>query len=572
MKPLEQIHHKKRLAIMIFFCGIGCIIALRLFLLQIVQHDRFMTVGQKNFMRFKTIPAQRGNILDCHENPLVTNIPVTTLLWQGTGNAVLSEQQLQILDTISRILQITIPEKQVRLAEKFSKQMVLASRVALKDLPIIVEQCSDVPNIVLQTDYERYYPYDRLACHTLGYLSGAQEIMQGKTGLEKILEDLLKGEPGIILQQVNSFGTILNHMQVKEQLSGKDIVTTIDVSLQKIAEQCMSKQQAGVFLLMNPKNGAIVSLVSLPNFDPLVLSKKMSQETWQELQKNRPFVNRAFNASYPPASIFKLVTVATALEEKLFDTDIMFNCHGYTMFKGRKYHCNKHAGHGIITLKEGVAYSCNIPCYKIAQHISIDTLASYAFEFGLGNKTNVLFSEQSGLVPTNDWKKECKGERWWAGETLSACIGQSFLLVTPVQIACMMGSIFEGYLVTPRILKDQEIEKKPIAISKRTREFLQDCMKSVITTGTGRLMNRFLNITIFAKTGTAQTINLDAKQDDAGAHLEHASFVSYFYTEKSEPLVLVVLLEHVGGARVAVGVAKEFLGHYIKLLKEREKQ
>lgn len=572
MKQIELIHKKKHFTVVLFLCFVSTVIISRLMYLQIVHYERFSMSGERNFIRFKPIPAQRGNILDCSGIPLVTNTPVTTVIWQGTGNQYLTEQQKQILCKVAQILQIPISEKSVKLAERFSKQIVLAEHVLPGQLSLIAEQCSDLPNVVLETAFERFYPYGRSACHVLGYLSDVNMMMHGKTGLEKLFEDLLKGEPGVNLQCINSFGALLASKQIKGQSSGKDVVTTIDLSLQKIAEECMSTQKAGAFVLLNPKTGAIVSLVSLPNFDPIILSKKMSHESWQKFQDNKPFLNRVFNASYPPASIFKLVTVAAALEEKILDEDAMFKCQGYTLFKGRKYYCNRHYGHGIISLKEGLAYSCNIPCYKIALNMPIDVLADYAFEFGLGKKTDVLFPEQDGLVPNNAWKKATKGERWWTGETLSASIGQSFLLTTPIQLACMTGSIFEGYLVKPRILMNQEVSKTPISISRKTREFLQEGMKWVITTGTGRTMNKFLNITMFAKTGTAQTISRSVKNKEDRGHLEHASFVSYFYTEGSDPLVMVILLEHVGGARIAVAVAKEFIKKYTATLHQNDKK
>lgn len=572
MRQIQQIHKKKHFSIVWFFCTIISVILLRLLLLQVIQYERFSKIGERNFVRFKAIPAQRGNILDCNGSSLVTNTPITTVLWQGTGNQSLTEQQKQILHNVGQILQKPFCEKQIKLVERLSRQMVLAKYVAPELLSLLAEQCSDLPNVAFETAYERFYPHGSLACHILGYLSDVHMNIEGKTGLEKLFEDQLKGEPGVNQQYINSFGAMLESKQIKDQLCGQDVITTIDLPLQKIAEECMSNQQAGIFLLINPKTGSIPALVSRPNFEPSVLSKKMSPEIWKELQESRPFVNRAFNATYPPASIFKLVTVAAALEEKIITEDTVFNCRGYAMFKNRKYHCNRHCGHGVVTVKESLAYSCNIPCYKIAQKLSIDRLASYAFEFGLGNKTDVPFSEKSGLIPTNEWKKATKGERWWTGETLSACIGQSFLLVTPIQLACMVGAIFEGYLVKPRILMNQEIIKTPIGISRKTREFLQDCMKDVVDTGTGRLVNRFFNMTVFAKTGTAQTISLNSKNADNKGHLEHASFVSYFYAEKNDPLVLVVLLEHVGGARIAVGVARDFFKKYIKHLKDLEKE
>lgn len=569
MKYIEVNHSKKHYVIIFFICLFFSIICSRLVQLQVIQHQRFVSISEKNFLRFKTIPAPRGNILDCNGAPLATNQPVTRLIWQGTGNHSLQNKQKEILQKISSILDIDLPERAIRHAEKFSKTAVIAEKISSNELCFIAEQCSDIPNITFETSFERFYPYNTLACHILGYLGDAHIITQGKMGLEKLFEDVLKGEPGIYSQQINSFGTPLESKIVKTQLSGQDIVTTIDLPLQKIAEQAMKTQQKGTLILFNPQTGRIPALVSLPNFEPSILSQKLSHQQWQEIQKNKPFINKAFNASYPPASIFKLVTIAAALEEELETCDSEFTCKGYTKFKNRKYFCNKHSGHGPISLHECLAFSCNIPCYDIAKKIPIDTLASYAYKLGLGNKTDAIFTEKYGLIPTNEWKIANKGERWWQGETLSASIGQSFLLTTPIQIACMISAIFEGYLVKPRILNTQEITKTPLeGISNETLEFLKQCMKSVITTGTGKRINKFSSLTIFAKTGTAQTIGREKRQRSDSNHKEHAWFVSYFYTNESTPLVLVILLENVGGSRTAANVAKEFFTQYTKLIEK----
>ena len=211
-----------------------------------------------------------------------------------------------------------------------------------------------------------------------------------------------------------------------------------------------------------------------------------------------------------------------------------------------------------------LTHSCNIPCYEIAQKISIDTLADYAFRFGLGEKTNTIFPENPGIVPSNEWKKIVKGEPWWKGETLSAAIGQSFLLATPIQIACMIGSIFQGYLVKPRILTDDEIQTTPIAIKSSTREFLQESMKSVIQVGTGRNVGRLKNITLYAKTGTGQTKTRVSTSEDVQKDC-HAWCVIYFSYQNQPPLVLTILIEYAGGSAVSTAVAKKFLAQYMKL-------
>lgn len=563
MKQINTVHERKHWTLTLFLFSTLILIAGRLVQLQVIQYERFAHSGEKNFVRFKTIPAQRGNILDCHHNPIVTNKPITNVVWHGTGNQKITEQQIEIINKVNNILGTEITPKTVKHAERFSKSCTLAEKISHKDLCLLAEQCSDTQNITFETNYERFYPHKNLACHTIGYLSNAHMFMQGKMGLEKLFEDVLKGDPGVIKQHINSFGTLLEHKSIKDQSCGQDLITTLDLTLQKMAEQAMQPHNAGSFILINPRTGAINALVSRPRFDPTILSQKLSTEQWQKIQITKPFINRAFNASYPPASIFKLVTIAAALDEGLVDVDSIFDCKGHVIFKKEKFFCNRHSGHGLVSLKESLAYSCNVPCYEIAQRLPIDTLAHYAFELGLGNKTNSIFPEQYGIVPTNEWKIANKGERWWTGETLSASIGQSFLLTTPIQIACMIGGIFEGFLIKPRILVDQEITQTPVNISQGTREFLQDCMKQVITTGTGQRVNKFLNLTIFAKTGTAQTINRN-KRKKIDDHKHHASFVSYFYADDHDPLVLVILLEHAGGARMAANVAKEFFAGYAK--------
>ncbi|MFA5999124.1 MAG: penicillin-binding transpeptidase domain-containing protein [Candidatus Babeliales bacterium] len=553
------------------------IIALRLVHLQIIQYQRFATSGEKNFLRFKTVPAQRGNILDCHGVPLAMNQPVTQLIWKGTGCSPLTQQQATAVNKINEILGYEpIPLQKIKRAEKFSTEIVIAESITSQQLSLIAEQCSDVLNLTFKTRFERFYPYDTLASHILGYLGDMQAATSGKMGLEKICEETLRGDPGILRQSINSFGSLLDSEEIKQGSSGEDIKTSIDLDIQLMLEDCMSDQIEGSCIVLDPKTGLIKGLVSKPNFQPTIFSKKLSPEEWQEMQQQKIFLNRVFNASYPPASVFKLVTIATALEEKLITTQSTFVCNGFHTFKDRKYYCHKHTGHGKISAEECLSYSCNIPFYEMAKHMHIDTLASYAFEFGLGSKTNVPFSEQHGLVPTNEWKIANKGERWWTGETLSASIGQSFLLVTPIQVACMIGSIFHGYLVKPRITLDSEIEKKPINISNHTRQFLQNCMKMVAMTGTGRrIMHKIGSMTIFAKTGTAQTrtrLNSEDPEDVATnrLHKEHAWFVSYFYTDETEPLVLVMLLEHVGKSTFAVNASHKFLVSYMKWLRSKK--
>ena len=230
-------------------------------------------------------------------------------------------------------------------------------------------------------------------------------------------------------------GNVYHKLKLEKALIGNDLHTTIDIELQHLCEKVFPESRTGTFILLNPADGAIVALVSRLHFDPNIFLDPISYETWQGLQEKNPFLNRAFDASYPAGSTFKLVTISAALETGIIAEDELWNCKGYTLFGNRKYWCARRSGHGEISIKKAVAESCNTLFFEIGKKIDIDVLANYAHKFGLGKKTNVVFSEKVGLVPNREWKFDYKGECWWPGETLSVTIGQSFLLTTPIQIA-----------------------------------------------------------------------------------------------------------------------------------------
>ena len=309
-----------------------------------------------------------------------------------------------------------------------------------------------------------------------------------------------------------------------------------------------------------------MALLSRPSFDPTVFLEPLDHAQWLLLQEKQPFLNRAFNACYQPGSIFKLVTTSAALEHNFIDPNNSWYCCGYVEFGQRQYGCANHNGHGWLTAEQSLAKSCNTMFFEIGKRISIDLLADYAHRFGLGRKTNMVFAEKEGLIPTSAWKKQVKHEKWWPGETLSAVIGQSYLLVTPIQVARMISAIFSGYLVYPRVLFEEPVIKEPLGIKQETRKFLQQSMLKVVESGgTGQQVGRLKNIKIYAKTSTAQTSSLD-KRDLGNAYLEHGWFVAYFSYKDEKPMTLVILMENVGSARVATDVAKQFLFEYRKLV------
>jgi len=562
--------YKKALLLSGFTLFCTLFIVGRLFQLQIYYEQGFSAQSQKNFLRYEKTTSLRGNILDSFGKIIATNNPVTTLFWKGTGNNQLTESQLKIIDHIEfltgHILQDRI--KDITKSEKLSQKIELINDLSFDELSKITELFSAEPNLILETEFIRVYPYKSLASHVLGYLGSKGLEIGGKMGLERLCEHLLKGKDGLTQKVLNSFGKNLSEKEVEESLAGQDITVTLDLSLQRIAEMLFPKDKAGVFLLMDSTTGALRVTLSRPDFDPNLFLKPLQQEAWKELQERKPFLNRIFNASYPPGSIFKLVTLGAALEHNIIEEDTIIDCTGFTKLGKGRFRCHKRDGHGLLTINESLAKSCNTLFYEIGRHLDIDALADYATQFGFGKNTGSVFDDSIGLIPTREWKQRIKGERWWLGETFSASIGQSFLLTTPLQIARMLAGIETGFLINPRILEATPLTYEPLRIKHQTRKFLQTAMHGVTLEGTAKTLNKLDNFRIHAKTSTAQTSTW-AKRSQGAQFLEHGWFVANFSYKEQSPLTMVVLVENAGNARMSLMIAKSFLKAYEDLMELR---
>ncbi len=556
-----------------FFATSVCfaLIITRLAYLQVFQTLTFFKLSQKNFLRFEKIISPRGNIVDRNNQLLATNRPIISLYWQGTGNKQLNTEQRALLDTIQcHLPDMIIDEKELSSSEKLNKPFLLYRHVPFEKLSILIEQFSQHPNLVYQTDFKRFYPHKNIASHVIGYLGGLQYENTGKMGLEKVCEVTLKGQPGQLAKTVNSRGKHLACDKQKDCLIGGTIHTTLDLDLSLIADTVFPEDARGSMIVMDAQSGDLLVLLSRPSFDPNIFFDPLSIEAWNDIQADQPFLNRASNACYPPASIFKLVSMAAGLETGIISQSDIWICHGHTRFAHRDYHCWQRRGHGVMTSLSAIAQSCNIPFFEIGKKIKIDVLADYATKLGLGLPTNSLLPEKTGLIPTRKWKREVKGESWWPGETLSAAIGQSFLLVTPLQIARMITAICEGYLITPRILTGEPITQVDVEISTETREFLKRSMKqSIQTHGTGSRLKQLKDFVIYAKTGTAQTSSFE-KRELSKEFLEQGWCVGHVTYKDNPPFVIVILMEHVGSSSIVTGVALDYLKRYFKFIDAQE--
>ncbi len=554
----------------IFYGFLICvfIIVLRLFYLQIESCAFLRRMGEHNFLRTEVVPPLRGNFLDCNNVLLAANRPVFDLYWQGKGSSLLQPYHYELLRKVGFIAgsDLLRPEviQSVHYAEQNMRRTLLARDISFEALCQMSEQCPYVSNIFVENRFKRVYPFKSFASHVLGYLNRIENC--GKSGLELLFENQLQGESGHITRITNSRGKSLSCKEFKHAKAGDNIQLTIDFQIQQLAETLLDPGQVGCVVVSDAETGAIRAMASFPSFDPNFFLGTITQQRWkEEMIANNPMLNRVCSAEYPPASVFKIVTFAAGLEEDLMQESSEVVCKGYVNFCGRNYYCIRHSGHGKLCMKDAFAKSCNIQCFEIAKKIKIDKLADYAACFGLGQKTNFLLPEKRGLVPTSSWKKENKGESWWRGETLSASIGQSYLLATPLQISRLVNSICTGYLVKPRLLETEPIEREKLRLAESTRTFLRESMKEAVNSGTGWRLRSLKNFDTYVKTGTAQTCGL-LKEITSARQLEHAWLISFFSYKGGRPLSLVILIENVGSSLPAIVATKKFLQGYERII------
>ena len=560
-----QIMTSRLWSVTLLFSCFFLIILLRLYYLQIYTSSELNYLGQKNFLRKEKITSLRGNILDRSGKLLATNKPLFHVVWHPTGNKTITAQQEHIIEIFKRLLPGTDAEEIIK-AERLGKKYVVARDVTLETINELIERFGKHPNITIETDFKRHYPHNSIACHMLGYIGIANKEIAGKMGLEKLLHEDLKGISGEKLNIVNSTGKKLQELLIHYAQDGRDVRTTLDLTVQTMAETIFPQEYQGTLLAINPKNGEILAMLSRPSFDPNIFLSAITHSMWSTMQENNPFINRCFEACYPPASLFKLVTVSAAIGEELITPETQWSCSGDLDFCGRKYHCHNLHGHGTLDIQEALAQSCNIHYYSIGKKIKINTLAHYAHMFGLGESTGIVLPEKLGLIPTSQWKYATTKQPWWPGETLSATIGQTYLLTTPAQALRMVAGIVEGSLVKFKLFMDEPVESRELELDSSIRSFLKESLKQVITKGTGRKLKQLHDIVIYGKTGTAQTSDLSKRELGMKLYMEHAWFVCHAQYKNYDPIAFIVFIENVGSSSYAKQVAYTFLREYCAML------
>ncbi|MBS3818713.1 penicillin-binding protein 2 [bacterium] len=559
--------------------------------IQILDHNKYWNKSEANRIREVSIPCQRGLILDRNGVILADN----TASFKASVIRENMENSRKSYSKIAQLLEIPLEELKKRI-DKYKAlpqfhPLVVKDDLTLEEVSRIEARKIEMPELIIQAEPKRNYPFKTLASHVLGYLQEiSKEEMEsgkyedkvmgdliGKKGIEKQYESYLSGEKGKVLKIVDSLGRKEGEVARVEPEKGKNIVLTIDSDLQKKAEAFLEGKE-GVVVAMDPEKGEILALTSFPNFNPNKFINRFTPEEWLELVQDPeyPLENRAIRGLYAPGSIFKLVIALGALDMNLITERTQFYCSGSTRIYGHPFSCWYKPGHGRVNLYEGIQNSCNIYFYQVGKRLGIKSISHYSRMLGLGSRTGIDFpGEKKGLVPSPDWKKRVKGSPWYPGETISVSIGQGPLTVTPIQVAASTSLIANrGIKVVPHLIKNipadsweklDSFKKESVGLeSIYFEKVIQGMWRVVNEGGTGRAA-RVKGFNVCGKTGSTQIMSSSKlkKLEEEGKEIKTHSWFTGFAPKNNPEIVVTVLVEYGGmGGATAAPIARELFSLY----------
>ncbi len=497
--------------------------------LQVMESDAYAARANENHIKSLPILAPRGNILDRDRRIIVDN--------RSSFNVILSRLGLNeaALTPIADGLGVDAGELQARL-NRFRNRaryepIIVKEGLSSGEVAFVEAHrtMAGYPDMELIREQRRLYPANGIAAHLVGYVGEVSEreldTMEyarynegdviGKFGVERSYNPTLMGEDGKRQVVVDNRGNHRYNIGTKPARAGRDLVLTIDLDLQVVAELAMEGRR-GAVVALDPRNGEVLAMVSRPTFDPNRMSGRIRAEDWRSIVNDpfNPLMNRATQAQLAPGSIFKPFVAIAALEEGLVDENYRVSCSGGANFFGRYFKCHKRGGHGSVNLRSALAQSCDVYFYTIGNMLGIDRIAEYARFSGLGAKTNIdLPHEVVGTVPDTRWKMELFGQKWYAGETISVSIGQGALTVTPLQMAYAIGGLaVGGEWHQPHVVKSKtgkEAVRKAEWNPEHVRQVVGGMYAVVNEGGTGGRA-RIPGISVCGKTGTSQLISNEA--------------------------------------------------------------
>lgn len=557
--------------------------------IQILDHQKYWKMAEANRLRALPLPAPRGLIYDRQKIILADNQPSfkVSLLRESIKN------DSQAIERVSQLLNLRTEELKARIDRyrwlQTYEPVIIKDNLKLEEVAMIEARKEEFPELQLQVEPRRYYPFETAAAHVLGYLQevSPEEIknnphrkwrggeMIGKAAVEKQYDDYLTGQDGQLIETVDSLGRSLGEVNRTEPIKGQDLMLSIDLDLQKKAEELLQGKE-GAIIVLEAGSGECLAWVSSPSYDPNRFITRFSPEEWLSIINDaaRPLENRVIRGQYSPGSIFKVVTALTSLETGLITERTAFFCGGSINLYGKEFACWFKPGHGLISLPEAIKNSCNVYFYQLGRQLNVDTIARYARALGLGQITGVdIPGEKEGLVPSSAWKKKTRGEPWYPGETISVSIGQGPVLATPLQVAALTACLANrGIKVKPRVTrlndKIRPVQEKSGLKSENLEKIIEGMWRSVNDGGTGHGAHQ-PGFDICGKTGSTQVISREKAEKMIQRGEEPAETHSWFsgFAPRYQPQVVVTVLVEFGG--MGGQTAAPIAGEIFKLYREK---
>lgn len=559
---------------------------------QVVQHAKFKEMAENNHQRTLTLRAPRGIIFDRTGRLIVEN--------RNSFNISIVREHTKDIDRTIRVLASV-----TRVEEKMVREIVDRQRREPSYRPIVIIQDAtlaqvaavtarrldfELPDVIVQEVPTREYPDQETAAHLIGYVGEASEdqvsadrlasgSVVGQFGIERVYNKLLMGEDGARRVVVNSVGREIRTLEEVPPVQGRRVQLALNYAMQKAAEEAFHGYGYwGSAVVLEPKTGDVLTLTSMPAFDPNAFATGIDRATWNRLNtdKLKPLQNRAIQGRYSPGSTFKILLATAALEEGVITPERQIFCSGGGTFYGRFFQCL--GKHGWMDMRHALEKSCNTYFYTVGDMLGIDRIHKWGEKLGLAGKSGIdLPNEIESIVPSQEWKRKRFNEKWYAGDTISVSIGQGMVDVTPMALAVMMATVANGGTrVVPRLVKAydegngwQDVAAPanphvPFLLKPETLATVRDGLWMVVNgAGTGRRA-MIAGRDVSGKTGTAQVISLTGRDRARGGERDlrdHGWFV--FFTPKDNPeLAGVVFAEHGEHGSAATPIAKHIIETY----------
>lgn len=572
-------------------------LASRIYYLQVVESEQYKVMADENRISLRLIPPRRGRILDRYGEELAT-------LRHNYGVILIPERTKDVnrsLDVLAELAPVTAENRGRVLREIRAKRsfmpIIVAEGLSWEEFARVNVKSYDLAGVQPIVGETRAYPYGPLLSHLIGYVAAVSEddmaasanpeavlrtpgFRIGKSGIEKMHEMELRGSAGNMRVEVNAYDRVIRELARVEGVPGKDAVLSIDIDLQKAAAAALAGQSGSVVVL-DIQRGEVLTLVSVPGYDPDAFNMGLSNAQWQALQKDpmNPLINKSIAGLYPPGSTIKPLIALAALSSGAMSPSDGVYCNGRTRLGNHYFHCWKKEGHGAMSMREAIKHSCDVYFYEAGRRTGIVPMQKMGNQFGLGVKLGIgLPDEKAGLMPSPDWKRARFGQPWMGGETLIAAIGQGYMQTTPLQLAVMTARLASGKAVTPRLLRDVSQTAAPVIfpdlnIPGNFLDLARDGMWAVVNEVRGTAYTKRMQgngYQFSGKTGTAQVrrISREERYRQGGVtknenlpwiQRDHALFVGFAPSDNPRYAISVVIEHGGGGSTVAAPIARDIL-------------